>query len=160
MKIKLLLPAMAASLALAACDTSNNEELDDDGLEDTEQPAEETIDDDQEEEEIDSQEDEAALDNAPDEDMVTDEELELVADEELETAEPIDDLSQYEEFAEQDVFTPDHFDAYLLSDEGGVRDILFMEDSQQLFRSIYTYEDNNLRIIDLINQELILNDPI
>ncbi|EXJ23173.1 hypothetical protein ADIAL_1320 [Alkalibacterium sp. AK22] len=159
MKIMLIAYAVVASLALTACGTNDEAELENGGeLEDTEQPAEEEVTDDQGD--IDTQEDEAALDNEPDEDMVTDEELALASEAELEEAEPIEDLSQYEEFAEQDVFSPDNYDAYLLSDEGGMREILFMDNSQQLFRSIYTYEDNNLRIIDLINQELLLNSPL
>lgn len=99
-------------------------------------------------------------DDDPADAIVTDQELEPVSDEELDNAELIDDLSQYEEFEEQDVLNLDEYDAYLLSDEGGRREIIFTENDEQIFKSIFIIEDNNLRIIDLMNAEVLINDPI
>ncbi|PRY75175.1 hypothetical protein [Alkalibacterium olivapovliticus] len=150
MDIKKLIALLAATSTLAACQTD-----------DTTDPA--VTDGDETEEtgeDIDTQEEEAELDDDPSEVVVSDEELEPVSDEDLENAEPIEDLDQYEEFEEQDVFSPEDYDAYLISDEGGVREIIFVEEEEQVFKSIFIMEDNNLRVIDLINSEVLINDPI
>jgi len=149
MDIKKLIALLTATSTLAACQTD-----------DTTDPA--VTDGDETEEtgeDIDTQE-EAELDDDPSEVVVSDEELEPVSDEDLENAEPIEDLDQYEEFEEQDVFSPEDYDAYLISDEGGVREIIFVEEEEQVFKSIFIMEDNNLRVIDLINSEVLINDPI
>lgn len=146
MNIKKLVALLAVSSTLAACQTD-----------DTDVPEPEMEDTD---EEIDTQEEEAELDDDPAEFVVSDEELEPYDEDQIDAAEPIDDLSQYEEFEGQDAFDPDQFDAYLVLDEGGRREIIFMEDDEQVFKSIYIEEDNNLRIIDLPNSEVILNAPI
>lgn len=149
MNIKKLLALLAAASTLAACQTDDTDPAGNDvgEVDDTD-------------EDIDTQEEEAELDEDPAEVVVSDEELAPVSDEELDNAEPVDDLSQYEEFQEQDVFTPEDYDAYLISDEGGVREIIFTEDDEQVFKSIFIIEDNNLRVIDLINSEVLINDPI
>ncbi|MFO8068464.1 MAG: hypothetical protein R6U02_00470 [Alkalibacterium sp.] len=109
---------------------------------------------------LDPIEEEAAIEDEPGEAVVTDEELAPISEEELEQAEAIDDLDQYAEFAEQDVFDPTGYDAYLITDNGTTRVILFQDGDEQVFKSIYIEEDNRLKIIDLRNNELLLNSPL
>lgn len=109
---------------------------------------------------LDPIEEEAALEEEPDESMVTDEELAPVSDNEFEEAEIIDDLEQYQEFEEQDVFDPAGYDAYLITDNGSTRVILFTDGEEQVYKSIFIEEDNRLKIIDLKNNELLLNSPL
>lgn len=146
MNVKKLIAILAATSTLAACQTD-----------DTTAPEPAT---DETDEEIETHVDEDDLDDEPSEVVVSDEDMEPVSDDELANAEPIDDLSQYEEFEEQEVFNPEEYDAYLISDEGGIREIIFTEDSEQVFKSIFVIEDNILRVIDLVNSELLINDPI
>lgn len=145
---------LAAGAVLSACQTDETETNDTD----TEQMEE--TDDVNGEEDIDTQEDEAALEEDPDEAVVSDEDMAPVSDEELETAEAIGDLTQYEEFEEQDVFVPEDYVAYLVSEEGGRRIFVFTEDDEQVFKTIYVMPDNQLQVIDLVNDELLMNDPI
>lgn len=109
---------------------------------------------------LDPIEEEAAVEEEPDESVVTDEELAPASDEELEQAEQIDDLDQYEEFNEQDAFDPTDLDAYLITDNGNTRVVIFQDGDEQVFKSIYIQEDNRLKVIDLQNNELLLNSPL
>ncbi|MER2064237.1 MAG: hypothetical protein ABS873_06265 [Alkalibacterium sp.] len=109
---------------------------------------------------LDPIEEEAAVEEEPGESMVTDEELAPVSDSELEEAEAIDDIEQYEEFEEQDVFDPTGYDAHLVTDNGNTRVILFTEGDVQMFKSIFIEEESRLKIIDLQNNELLLNSPL
>ncbi|WP_225743571.1 hypothetical protein [Marinilactibacillus sp. Marseille-P9653] len=109
-----------------------------------------------------TQEEEAAVD---DETQVTDaaateEEMAPVDDEDLEDAEMISDLSDYEEFADQDTFDPSQLDAYLITDNPGTRVILFTEGDEQMFKSIYIKEDNRFKVVDLVENELLINAPL
>ncbi|OJF95340.1 hypothetical protein [Alkalibacterium sp. 20] len=137
-KRKLIVLFLAAT-TLAACTT-------DDGAGETET--------------LDPIEEEAAIEEEPGEALVTDEEMAPISDEELEQAEVIDDLDQYPEFAEQDAFDPTVYDAYLITDNGSTRVILFQDGDEQVFKSVYIEEDNRLKIIDLQNNELLINSPL
>lgn len=109
---------------------------------------------------LDPIEEEAAIEEEPNEGMVTEEELAPVSESEMDEAESIDNIDQYEEFEEQDVFDPTGYDAYLITDNGSTRVILFTDGDEQVFKSIFTEEDNRLKIIDLQNNELLLNSPL
>ncbi|MCC5889471.1 MAG: hypothetical protein JJU01_02805 [Alkalibacterium sp.] len=153
MNLKKIGVVFAAGAVLAACQTDETDtgETEVDQIEETE---------DTNGEDLDTQEDEAALDEDPDEAVISDEDMAPVSDEDLDNAEAVDDLSQYEEFEQQDVFVPEDYDAYLVSEEGGRRIFVFTEDGEQVFKSIYVTPDNQLQIIDLVNDELLMNDPI
>lgn len=118
-----------------------------------------TEDDPGETESLDPIEEEAAIEDEPNEGIVADEDLAPVSEGELEQAELVENLDDYEEFAEQDVFDPNDYDGYLVSD-GQRRVFVFMEDDVQLFKTIYIEDDNSLMIIDVANQEVIQNSPI
>lgn len=153
MKLKKIGFLLASGAVLAACQTEEAEtnDIDPEEVQETE---------DVNGEDLDTQEDEAALEDEADEAVVSDEDMEPVSDEELENAEAVDDLTQYEEFEEQDIFVPEDYDAYLVSEEGGRRIFVFTEDDEQIFKTIYVMPDNQLQIIDLVNDELLMNDPI
>lgn len=144
---------LATGAVLTACqtdeaDTSDVETEEVEEMEDTES------------EDLDTQEDEAALDDEVDEAVVADEDLQPVSDEELDSADNVVDLTQYEEFSNQDVFVPENYDAYLITDNPGNRVFIFSDDNQQAFKTIFIKNDNRLKVIDLINNELLMNDPI
>lgn len=153
MNLKRLSLILAAGAVLSACQTdeADTNDVDSDQIEETE---------DANGEDLDTQEDEAALDEEPDEAVIAEEDMEPVSDEELENAEAIGDLTQYEEFEEQDVFVPEDYVAYLVSEEGGRRIFVFTEDDEQVFKTIFVMPDNQLQVIDLVNDELLMNDPI
>lgn len=109
---------------------------------------------------LDPIEEEAALEEEPDEAVVTEEELAPVSDSDMEAAEMIEDIEQYEEFEDQDVFDPTGYDARLITDNGSTRVILFSEGEEQMFKSIFIEEESRLKIIDLKNNELLLNSPL
>lgn len=88
------------------------------------------------------------------------EEMAPAADSELENSKMITDLSDYEEFKEQDVFDPTQFETYLVEDNTAVRVIIFLEDDEQVYKTIYIKEDNRFKVIDLRENELLLNTPI
>lgn len=137
-KRKLIVLFLAAS-TLAACTS-------DDGVGETET--------------LDPIEEEAGVEDEPGESVVSDGELDSATDEELEQAVIIEDINQYEEFSEQDAFDPSAYDAYLITDNGATRVIIFREGNTQVFKSIYIEDDNRLKIIDLQNNELLLNSPL
>lgn len=153
MNLKKLGILLAAGAVLSACQTDETEtnDIDTEEVQDTE---------DVNGEDLDTQEDEAALEDGADEAVVSDEDMAPVSDEELENAEAIGDLTQYEEFEEQDVFVPEDYVAYLVSEEGGRRVFVFTENDEQVFKTIYVMPDNQLQVIDLVNDELLMNDPI
>lgn len=153
MNLKKLGTLLAAGAVLSACQTDETEtnDIDTEEVQDTE---------DVNGEDLDTQEDEAALEDEADEAVVSDEDMAPVSDEELENAEAIGDLTQYEEFEEQDVFVPEDYVAYLVSEEGGRRVFVFTENDEQVFKTIYVMPDNQLQVIDLVNDELLMNDPI
>lgn len=153
MHLKKLGFLLAAGAVLTACQTDEAEtnDMDTEDVQETE---------DVNGEDLDTQEDEAALEDEVDEAVVSDEDMAPVSDEELDNAEAVDDLSQYEEFDEQDVFVPEDYDAHLVSEEGGRRIFVFTQEDEQVFKTIYVMPDNQLQVIDLINDELLMNDPI
>lgn len=144
MRLKLPLAILLASLTLGACATEE------------ETPTEPT----DQETTIDTLEDQAADDDDPADAVVTDEQLAPVSEDELEAAESIDNLDDYEEFNEQDTFNPEGLDAHLVSDDETERVIVFTENGEQAFKSIFVKEDNRLLLINLLDQEVLQNDPI
>lgn len=109
-----------------------------------------------------TQEEEAAVDDETQvtEAAATEEEMAPVNDEDLEDAEMISDLSEYEEFEDQDTFDPSQLDAYLITDNPGTRVILFTDGDEQMFKSIYIKEDNRFKVVDLVENELLINAPL
>ncbi|API89992.1 hypothetical protein BKP56_12305 [Marinilactibacillus sp. 15R] len=105
-------------------------------------------------------EEEAAVEEEVSDTVATDQEMAPASDSELEDAEVITDLSDYEEFKEQDVFDPTQFETYAVEDNTAVRVIIFLEDDEQVSKTIYIKEDNRFKVIDLRENELLLNTPI
>ncbi|SFK25362.1 hypothetical protein SAMN04488569_101821 [Marinilactibacillus piezotolerans] len=105
-------------------------------------------------------EEEAAVEEEVSDTVATDQEMAPASDSELEDAEVITDLSDYEEFKDQDVFDPTQFETYAVEDNTAVRVIIFLEDDEQVSKTIYIKEDNRFKVIDLRENELLLNTPI
>lgn len=146
MKLKLPIAILLATLTLGACDTDTTEET----------PTEPT----DQETSIDTLEEQAAEDDDPTDAVVTDEQLAPVSEDDLDGAETIDNLDEFEEFTEQDTFNPENLDAHLVMDDSSERVIVFTENGEQAFKSIFVKEDNRLIIINLNDQEVLQNDPI
>lgn len=109
-----------------------------------------------------TQKEEAAIEEEEEvsETAATDEELAPVSESDLAQAELITDLSNYEEFEEQNAFDPSQFDTYLVEDSAAMRIISFLEDDEQVYKTIFIKEDNRFKVIDLKTEELLSNTPL
>src|SRR5699024_7868688 len=149
------------SLVLAACGNtdSGDEDLtpETDQTEDTE-TAEDT---DTVEETEESEENESDTDSeeASDED-VSEDDMASADEEELESAENVSDHEEYEELSAQDFFNPDDYTSHLVVDNPGKRIFVFEDDGQQAYKTIYIKKANRLKIIDLKNDDLLMNEII
>ena len=169
-KMSKLLIASSLSLVLAACGNtdSGDEDLtpDTDQTEDTESTedtdtAEETEDEDTTESDENESDTDADTDSdeASDED-VSDEDMASADDEELESAEKVSDHEEYEELSAQDFFNPDDYTSHLVVDNPGKRIFVFEDNGQQAYKTIYIKKANRLKIIDLKNDDLLMNEII
>ena len=165
-KMSKLLIASSLSLVLAACGNtdSGDEDLtpDTDQTEDTESTedtdtAEETEDEDTTE--SDENESDADSEEASDED-VSEEDMASADEEELESAEKVSDHEEYEELSAQDFFNPDDYTSHLVVDNPGKRIFVFEDNGQQAYKTIYIKKANRLKIIDLKNDDLLMNEII
>ena len=160
-KMSKLLIASSLSLVLAACGNtdSGDEDLtpETDQTEDTE-TAEDT---DTVEETEESEENESDTDSeeASDED-VSEDDMASADEEELESAENVSDHEEYEELSAQDFFNPDDYTSHLVVDNPGKRIFVFEDDGQQAYKTIYIKKANRLKIIDLKNDDLLMNEII
>ena len=164
-KMSKLLIASSLSLVLAACGNtdSGDEDLtpETDQTEDTESTedtntAEETEDT---EESADNESDTTDSEEASDED-VSDDDMASADEEELESAEKVSDHGEYEELSAQDFFNPEDYTSHLVVDNPGKRIFVFEDDGQQAYKTIYIKKANRLKIIDLKNDDLLMNEII
>src|SRR5690625_2915860 len=167
-KMSKLLIASSLSLVLAACGNtdSENEDLtpETDQTEDTEstedtdavQESEETEDTEDNEE---NESEEADSNEASDED-VSDEDMASADEEELESAEKVSDYDEYEELSAQDFFNPDDYTSHLVVDNSIKRIFIFEDDNQQAYKTVFIKKANRLKVIDLKNDDLLMNEII
>lgn len=83
-----------------------------------------------------------------------------VSEEELENSEAVSSLENYEELSSQDYFNPEDFQAHLITDNPGTRVFIFHEGSEQAYKTVFIKDDKRLKVIDLVNNELLMNDII
>ena len=163
-KMSKLLIASSLSLVLAACGNtdSGDEDLtpETDQTEDTETTEDtDTVEETEDTEESEENESDTDSEEASDED-VSDDDMASADEEELESAEKISDHEEYEELAAQDFFNPDDYTAHLVVDNPGKRIFVFEDDGQQAYKTIYIKKTNRLKIIDLKNDGLLMNEII
>lgn len=88
------------------------------------------------------------------------EEMAPASDEEIEQADTVSESLDYEELAYQDVFNPEEYDARLITDNPGTRVFIFRDGEQQVYKTVYIKSDNRLKLIDIANNQLLLNEQI
>ncbi|WP_143274299.1 hypothetical protein [Atopostipes suicloacalis] len=159
-----LLIASSLSLVLAACGNtdSGDEDLtpETDQTEDTETAEDtDTVEETEDTEESEENESDTDSEEASDED-VSDDDMASADEEELESAENVSDHEEYEELSAQDFFNPDDYTSHLVVDNPGKRIFVFEDDGQQAYKTIYIKKTNRLKIIDLKNDGLLMNEII
>ncbi|SHE96765.1 hypothetical protein SAMN02745249_01529 [Atopostipes suicloacalis DSM 15692] len=163
-KMSKLLIASSLSLVLAACGNtdSGDEDLtpETDQTEDTETAEDtDTVEETEDTEESEENESDTDSEEASDED-VSDDDMASADEEELESAENVSDHEEYEELSAQDFFNPDDYTSHLVVDNPGKRIFVFEDDGQQAYKTIYIKKTNRLKIIDLKNDGLLMNEII
>ena len=86
--------------------------------------------------------------------------IEEASKKKLENSEAIDSLENYQEFWSQDYFNPEDFQIHLSTDNPGTRIFIFHEDSEQYYKTIFIKDEKRLKIIDLVNDKLLMNEII
>ena len=94
------------------------------------------------------------------EEMPTEDEMAPASDEEIEQAESISEFTDYPELVHQNVFNPEDYDAWLVTDNPGTRVFIFRDGEQQAYKTVFIKSDNRLKLIDIANNELLLNERI
>lgn len=89
------------------------------------------------------------------------EDMAPVSEEEVANAEEATDLSQYEEltYAKDQIDLSD-YESRILNDNQGKRVMLFSDGNQQVYKTVYVKHNNWLKVIDLKNDDLVVNESI
>lgn len=86
--------------------------------------------------------------------------LAFVPEEELGSADDIQQ-SEYPELSTlQEMIDLETVESYLITDNPGTRVIVFVEDGEQAYKSIYIKSDNRLKLVDFEVNELILDEEL
>ncbi|WP_313469015.1 hypothetical protein [Carnobacterium sp.] len=89
------------------------------------------------------------------------EDMAPVSEEEAANAEEATDLSQYEELAyAKDKVDLSKYESRILTDNQGKRVMLFSDGNQQVYKTVYVKHNNWLKVIDLKNDDLVVNESI
>jgi|SRR5699024_3177990 len=161
-KTSKLFLATSMALVLAACGNTNTDEEDltpeNEQTEQTED-AENTEDTGNTEEPENDDSDTADTENSS-EDDVDEDDMATVPEEELENTETVSDHENYEELSAQDYFDPAEYNSRLVTDNPGTRIFIFENEGKQAYKTIYIKKANRLKVIDLVNDELLMNEVI
>lgn len=90
----------------------------------------------------------------------SEEDMAPASDEELEEGESVSDFTNYSELEMQDFFNPEEFDASLVTNNPGTRVFIFRDGDQQAYKTVFIKNNNRLKVIDIINDELLMNEQI
>ena len=86
--------------------------------------------------------------------------LAFVPEEELGSADDIQQ-SEYPELSTlQEMIDLETVESYLITDNPGTRVIVFVEDGEQAYKSIYIKSDNRLKLVDFEANELMLDEEL
>lgn len=89
------------------------------------------------------------------------EELNQATEEELSDAEQVNSVMEYEEMETvQKEVNLNEYDAYLFTDNPGSRVVVFMEGNQQVYKTIFVKNNKQLKVVDLQENQLIVNQKI
>lgn len=161
-KTSKLFLATSMALVLAACGNTNTDEEDlTPENEQTEQAedTENTEDADNTEETENNESDAADTNDTVDED-VDEDDMATVPEEELENTETVSDHENYEELSAQNYFDPAEYNSRLVTDNPGTRIFIFENDGKQAYKTIFIKKANRLKVIDLVNDKLLMNEVI
>ncbi|HJH01676.1 MAG TPA: hypothetical protein K8W25_05340 [Aerococcus urinaeequi] len=85
---------------------------------------------------------------------------ESATDSEIQTADTPTDYSEYLELSSQDIFQPEDYTGYVITDNPGTRVFIFSQDGTKTYKVIFVKNEQRLKVIDLINNELIMDNSI
>ena len=85
------------------------------------------------------------------------EDLSSVSEEELNSADIVQPADYPELQVLQKVIDLEKVDGYLVTDNPGTRVVIFVEDEEQVYKSMYIQSDNRLKVVDLKTNELMMN---
>ncbi|MBM6615071.1 hypothetical protein JTF06_09255 [Desemzia sp. RIT804] len=91
---------------------------------------------------------------------IVEEEFEQVPEEDYESADPIQATDYPELSAIQEEIDLDTVEGHLVTDNPGTRVIIFVEDGQQAYKSIYIKSDNRLKLVDFKANELLIDEEL
>ena len=113
-----------------------------------------------------AQEDTGSVETVPSQEETSSEAVEVeedfapVPEEELDAAEVIEQ-SDYPEFnALQEEIDLETLDSYLVTDNPGTRVVVFVENGEQVYKSIYIKPENRLKLVDLKANELVIDEEV
>lgn len=155
---KKLLAFFATAFVLTGCSSNKAEAPENGSAEQASQSSQEVV------QESTASESSAVESSAPSEaaDTETDsEDMAPVSEEEAANAEEATDLSQYEELAyAKDKVDLSKYESRILNDNQGKRVMLFSDGNQQVYKTVYVKHNNWLKVIDLKNDDLVVNESI
>ena len=86
---------------------------------------------------------------------------ESVSKEELNEAEVIDDLTEYPETtAIQETIELTELTGYIVSDNPGTRILIFTNEEKQVYKSIFVKDEKQLKVIDLEQNEVLIDETV
>lgn len=89
----------------------------------------------------------------------TEEDLESVPEEELNSDNVIAEQPEYPEWdLIQETIAVEELEGHLVTDNPGTRVIIFVEEGEQAYKSIFIKSENRLKLVDLRADELVLNE--
>jgi len=89
---------------------------------------------------------------------VDEEDMAPASNEEIENSESVLEFGNYEELSYQDFFNPEEYGARLITDNPGTRVFIFHDGEQQAYKTVFIKNDNRLKVIDINNNELLMNE--
>lgn len=111
-----------------------------------------------------AQEDTGSVETVPSQEEINsesvEEDFESVPEEELNDAEVIEQ-SDYPEFnALEEEIALETLESYLITDNPGTRVVVFVENGEQVYKSIYIKPENRLKLVDLKANELMIDEEV
>lgn len=86
------------------------------------------------------------------------EDLAPVPEEELDSADSIQSTDYPELTVIQEEIDLETVESYLMTDNPGTRVMIFVEDGEQAYKSIYIKSDNRLKLVNLKSDELMIDE--
>lgn len=91
---------------------------------------------------------------------ITEEEATTESEEQMSQSASKPNVSNYGELTAQNVFNPEEYESHLLTDNPGTRVFIFLKDGQHTYKTVYVKHGKVLKVIDLANDKLLMNEQI